>query len=482
MHPEIVKISRIPLKANILFLAPDPADLPKGFFSKDELTYISLQHKKEEQDFFSFNRLDHWHFIQLIKDEENPYKGKESLRKSGDKLGSLLNESKQQHIILYDTADRAQETLAFAEGLLLGQYQFLKYKGKKEKENTLKSIRVFSGKIKNPEIHNLAAVTDAVYRCRTLINEPNSFLTATTFAQEVEKMAKACGAKVEVLKKSKIEALQMGGLLAVNKGSEIPPTFTIMEWKPKQAVNKNPFVFIGKGVVFDSGGMNLKPGESMSSMKDDMSGAAAVASAIYAIAVAGLPVHVIGLMPATDNRPGPKAIVPGDIIRMQNGMTVEILNTDAEGRLILADALNHARKYHPSLVIDLATLTGSAIRAVGRFGIVAMQTKAEKELEMLKESGWETYERLVEFPSWEEYEDGLKSDLADMKNIGPAEAGAITAGKFLEKFTGYPYIHLDIAGPAFLEKKDSYRGQGGTGVGVRLLFDFIRKITIQKNR
>ncbi len=480
MHPEVVKISRIPLKANIIFLTPVPANLPPEFFSKDELSYIARQFKKEKQDFFSFNRLDYWLFIQMIKEEEIPYKGKENLRKSGDKLGSLLNELKQRNIILYDATDRKEETLAFAEGLVLGQYQFLKYKGKKEKVNTLEKILVFSGKIKNQEISNLVAVTDAVFRCRTLINEPNSFLTAKTFAREVEKMAKDCGARVEVLNKNKIEALKMGGLLAVNKGSEVPPTFTIMEWKPKQTVNKKPFIFVGKGVVFDSGGMNLKPGDSMSTMKEDMSGAAAVASAIYAIAIAALPVHVIGLMPATDNRPGPKAIVPGDIIHMQNGMTVEVLNTDAEGRLILADALHHASKYDPSLVIDLATLTGSAIRAVGKQGIVAMQSKAAKELEVLKESGWETYERLVEFPSWDEYGEGLKSDLADMKNIGPAEAGAITAGKFLEKFTAYPYIHLDIAGPAFLEKRDSYRGQGGTGVGVRLLFDFVKKFANQK--
>ena len=397
------------------------------------------------------------------------------MRKSGDKFGSLLNELKQRQIILYDTDGRTQEMLAFAEGLMLGQYRFLKYKKKKEKEDTLETVRVFSGKIKNTEIQDFIAVTEAVFHCRTLINEPNSFLTALTFAREVEKMAKECGARVEILNKSKIEALQMGGLLAVNKGSEVPPTFTIMEWKPKQAVNKKPFIFVGKGVVFDSGGMNLKPGDSMSTMKDDMSGAAAVASAIYAIASAGLPVHVIGLMPATDNRPGPKAIVPGDIIKMQNGMTVEVLNTDAEGRLILADALNYAKKYDPALVIDLATLTGAAIRAVGRYGTVAMQSKAENELELLKDSGLETYERLIEFPGWEEYEEGLKSELADIKNIGPAEAGTITAGKFLEKFTAYPYIHLDIAGPAFLEKRDSYRGQGGTGVGVRLLFDFIRK-------
>jgi leucyl aminopeptidase len=475
MHPELIKISRISGKADLIFLTNGPDSLPKEFFNKEELNYISRQYNREKQDFFSFNRLDHWLFMQVIKKEGDPYKGKEKLRKSGDKFGSLLNELKQRQIILYDTDGRPQEMLAFAEGLMLGQYRFLKYKEKKEKDDMLETVRIFSGKIKNNEIQDLIAVTKAVFYCRTLINEPNSFLTALTFAREVGKMAKECGARVEVLNKSKIEALQMGGLLAVNKGSEVPPTFTIMEWKPKQAVNKKPFIFVGKGVVFDSGGMNLKPGDSMSTMKDDMSGAAAVASAIYAISSAGLPVHVIGLMPATDNRPGPKAIVPGDIIRMQNGMTVEVLNTDAEGRLILADALNYAKKYDPALVIDLATLTGAAIRAVGRYGTVAMQSKAENELELLKESGLETYERLIEFPGWEEYEDGLKSELADIKNIGPAEAGTITAGKFLEKFTAYPYIHLDIAGPAFLEKRDSYRGQGGTGVGVRLLFDFIRK-------
>lgn len=482
MLPEVVKISKIPQKKSIIMLTPASEDLPKEFFNKEELAFISLKVKKEKQNFFSFNRFDHWIFIQVFGREDDVYKGKETLRKSGDKLGSLLNELKERQIILYDTSNRSVETLAFLEGLMLGQYQFLKYKSKPGEEKTLEKISVYSGKLKKEEIANLIAVTDAVFHCRTLINEPNSFLTAITFAQEVEKMAKACGARVEVLNKSKIEVLQMGGLLAVNKGSEIPPTFTIMEWKPKHAVNKKPFIFVGKGVVFDSGGMNLKPGDSMSTMKEDMSGAAAVASVIYAIASAGLPVHVIGLMPATDNRPGPNAIVPGDIIHMQNGMTVEVMNTDAEGRLILADALNFATKYNPELVIDLATLTGSAIRAVGRFGIVAMQIKAEKSLELLKESGFETYERLVEFPMWEDYGEGLKSDLADMKNIGPVEAGAITAGKFLERFTNYPYIHLDIAGPAFLEKRDSYRGQGGTGVGVRLLFDFIRKQAEKKIR
>jgi leucyl aminopeptidase len=254
-----------------------------------------------------------------------------------------------------------------------------------------------------------------------------------------------------------------------------------MEWNPNHPVNKKPYVFVGKGIVYDSGGMNLKPGDSMLNMKDDMSGAAAVGSVIYAIAMAKLPVHVVGLIPVTDNKIGPDAILPGDIIHMHNGTTVEVVNTDAEGRLILGDALSYASRYKPELVIDLATLTGAAVRAIGKFGMVAMQSKAWVELDLLNRSGWQVYERLVEFPSWEEYGELIKSEIADLKNLGPGEAGAITAGKFLEKFTDYPFIHLDIAGPAFLEKRDSYRGQGGTGVGVRLLFDFIKRKTQSPN-
>jgi leucyl aminopeptidase len=290
-------------------------------------------------------------------------------------------------------------------------------------------------------------------------------------------MGKESGVHVEVLNKQKIAALKMGGLTGVNLGSHEPPTFTVMEWNPAGAKNKKPVVLVGKGVVYDTGGMNLKPGDSMLNMKDDMSGAAAVAATLYAIAMANLPLYVVGLMPATDNRPGVKALVSGDIITMHNGTTVEVLNTDAEGRLILADALSYAKKYDPALVIDLATLTGAAVRAIGKFGAVAMQSKAPEELEMLKKSGYAVYERLAEFPMWEEYGELIKSDLADLKNLGPPEAGMITAGKFLEKFTSYPYIHLDIAGPAFIEKRDSYRGQGGTGFGVRLLFDFVKNIS-----
>ncbi|HEY4798264.1 MAG TPA: peptidase M17, partial [Bacteroidia bacterium] len=225
-----------------------------------------------------------------------------------------------------------------------------------------------------------------------------------------------------------------------------------------------------------TGGLSLKPTpNSMDYMKCDMAGSAAVGGAMYAIAKAKLPVHVIGLVPATDNRPGGNAYAPGDVIRMYDGQMVEMLNADAEGRMILADALSYAKEYSPELVIDLATLTGAAAAAIGSFGIVAMGTAGENAKNKLKNSGNSTYERLAEFPFWDEYDELIKSDIADMKNMGGPYGGAITAGKFLARFIDYPWMHFDIAGPAFLQARDSYRGKGGTGIGVRLLFDFFKK-------
>ena len=249
----------------------------------------------------------------------------------------------------------------------------------------------------------------------------------------------------------------------------------VLEYTPDKTRNRHPVVLIGKGIVYDSGGMNLKTGDHMENMKNDMAGGAAVAGILLAVARAGLPVHVIGLIPATDNRPGPRAMVSGDILRMHNGMTIEVINTDAEGRLILADALSYAKRYKPALVIDLATLTGLAIRAIWKQAIAGMESRATTEFTRLKACGFSVWERIVELPLWDDYAESLKSDLADLKNVGGPEAGAITAGKFLQQFTDYPYIHLDIAGPAFADKRDSYRGQGGTGAGVRLLVKFLEQ-------
>ena len=266
----------------------------------------------------------------------------------------------------------------------------------------------------------------------------------------------------------------MGGLLAVNQGSLDEPTFSILEWKPKNAKNKKPIILVGKGIVYDTGGLSLKPTKGMDIMKVDMAGAGTVVGAMHAIASNKLPKHVIGLIPATDNRPSGNAYAPGDVVTMFNKLTVEVLNTDAEGRMILADALGYADKYNPELVIDLATLTGAAARAIGHFGIVSMHKNAEKFHDQLKESGNVTHERLAEMPFWDDYDTLLKSDVADIKNIGGPIAGAITAGKFLSNFINYPWIHLDIAGPAYVETSYGYRGKGATGMGVRLLYNFIK--------
>lgn len=292
-------------------------------------------------------------------------------------------------------------------------------------------------------------------------------------------MGTTSGARVEVMGKKKIESLKMGGLLAVNKGSIDPPTFTIMEWKPIEPVNDKPYVLVGKGVVYDTGGLNIKTGSYMENMKSDMGGAATMASALYAIARLRLNVHVIALLPATDNRPDGNAYVSGDVITMHSGLTVEVINTDAEGRMILADALSYAKKYDPKLVIDAATLTGAAARAIGKYGIVAMESGATRPMSRLKEAGENVYERIAEFPFWEEYGELIKSNIADIKNTGGMEAGMITAGKFLEKFTDYPFIHLDIAGPAFFDKKENYHPAGGTGIGVRLLVEYFRMLSGQ---
>ena len=461
---------------HVVFLVKDANALDPGTFSKEEIRFMASRKKEFREEFFAFNRIARWTLVRFIKDEKDSLKRREECRKAGDQAARFLNDHNLSAVLVDGRGAESFEVAAFAEGMALGNYQFNKYRKDAEKKNKLAKILIRKGSVTAKEFNELGIVAKAVYRCRDLVNEPYSYLTATVFAGEIASMGRKAGAVVEVMNRKKIEALKMGGLLGVNQGSNDPPVFTVMEWKPQKPKNKKPYVFIGKGIVFDSGGMNLKPGDSMTTMKCDMSGAAAVACAITAVAEAGLPLHVIGLIPATDNRPGPRALVPGDVIRMYNKMTVEVLNTDAEGRLILADALSYAKKYDPQLVIDLATLTGSAARAIGRFGIVAMEYNAEKELRELKRSGWEVYERLVEFPNWDEYGELMKSDVADLKNLGPAEGGAITAGKFLEKFADFPYIHLDIAGPAFLEKRDSYRGQGGTGVGVRLLFDFVKRI------
>jgi len=475
MDLKISRIKQVPKDLSVIYLVKKETPLTTLPFTGAELKYIE-EKIKQDAPVISVNSYSRWSFIQVIEEGKAQYAINEELRKAAAKIYAVIKENKIETIVLAEDENQPDAILAFAEGLALSHYQFLKYlKERDEKRSSLHHLMICSKSIRGKQVAQLTYLLEAVYRCRDLVNEPLSYLTAPQLAREIQKLGKEAGFMVEVFNKKKIEALKMGGLLAVNKGSVDPPTFSILEWKPDRPKNRKPLILVGKGVVYDTGGLSLKPTKnSMDYMKSDMSGAAAVAGAIYAVSKAKLPVHVIGLIPATDNRPDGNAYVPGDVVKMYNGTTVEVLNTDAEGRMILADALSYAGRYDPELIIDLATLTGAAAVAIGKYGIVGMGNADRKYFDRLEESGNAVFERIVEFPFWDEYNELLKSDIADVKNIGGRDGGAITAGKFLERFTECPYLHLDIAGPAFLDREDSYRGKGGTGVGVRLLFDFLK--------
>ncbi len=465
---------------HLVILGRKDTDFSPWLSGEQEQEYLRSQIEKDKSSIF-INQFRRMVFVQLIEEAKNANRAAqlEKLRASAASLTKNMNDQHIESVCLVQAGGDRDELFALAEGLVLSNYQFIKYLREKEKkQNKLSEIRIISPGFTGDDVSELQLITDAVCRTRDLVNEPLSYLTATRLAGEMEEMGREAGFSVEVLEEKQIESLKMGGLLAVNRGSVDPPTFSILEYKPSGAVNPKPYVLVGKGVVFDTGGLSLKPtANSMDYMKSDMAGAAAVAGIIYAVARAGLPVHIIGLVPATDNRPDGNAYAPGDIITMYDGTTVEVLNTDAEGRMILADALSWAKQYDPALVIDLATLTGAALVAVGDQAMVGMGNADRKLMDSLIECGFEVHERIAEFPFWDDYAELMKSDIADLKNIGGKYAGAITAGKFLEHFTSYPYIHLDIAGPAFRKTADSYRTAGGTGAGVRLLYRFFKKIS-----
>lgn len=470
----ISKITSSSNKENIIYIVDQGSDLSELNLNTAENGYVGKEIQNKES-LITLNRYQNLVFIQLIDKSKPINKNKETLRKAGFTICQILQKKKLEKINICDKFNDASFTLALAEGIILSNYQFLKYfKDAAEKQTTLKDLAIESAKITIEAVKELEAVCEAVYMARDLVNEPASYLTAVKLGETFKKIADKSGFKAEVFDTDKIKALRMGGILGVNQGSTQPPTFSVLEWKPKNAVNTKPIVLVGKGIVYDTGGYSLKPTpDSMDYMKCDMAGAAAVASLFISLAKTNLPLYVIGLIPSTDNRIGPDAYAPGDIITISDGTTVEVLNTDAEGRLVLADAICFANQYQPELIIDIATLTGAAHRAIGNIGMVGMGNASSDIVNMIVEAGYSEHERIAVFPFWEEYFDQLKSDIADLKNIGGELAGAITAGKFLEYFTKFPYFHLDIAGVAFFKKTDYYRGIGGTGAGVRLLYRFL---------
>lgn len=372
---------------------------------------------------------------------------------------------------------------AATEGVLLGSYSFDRYKTKKEEKKSIASIELLANQ------KDLALVRDAIRRgeivgkaigmARDLINTPASDLPPHRLA-DIAKGFGRPGLSVKVLAKREIERLGMEAFLAVAKGSVEPPFLIELHYKPKfnsaRGKKRGKVALVGKGVTFDSGGLSLKtPSSYMETMKDDMSGAAAVLAIIQALPALQYPVEVIGIIAATENMPSGSADKPGDIVRTRIGKTIEILNTDAEGRLTLAEAIPYALRHKPDLVIDIATLTGACVVALGEL-CAAIMGNDQKLVDRLIAAGNETGEKLWQLPLIEEYREDIKSSIADLKNTGGKFAGTITAGLFLQEFVEpkTPWAHIDIAGPAWSEKDQPCTPRGGTGFMVRTILQFLR--------
>lgn len=375
----------------------------------------------------------------------------------------------------------AQAAQALVEGLLLGLYQFNAYRTENRDEirevEQISLIDTTAGKI--GDVAGAARrgqiLAEATNYARDLCNHPSNVITPTRLAEEALGIARDMGLECRIIEKEEAESLGMGAFLGVARGSQERPKFIILEYHGGKKKGR-PVVLVGKSITFDSGGISIKPAEKMEQMKYDMSGGAAVLGTLRAVAALRLPVSLVGLLPATENMPSGTAVKPGDVIRTLSGKTVEVINTDAEGRLILADALAFADRYKPAAVVDLATLTGACVVALGSHAVGVLGTHP-KLVDQLKRAGERSGERIWELPLWEEYDEQIRSDVADVKNTGGRGGGTITAAAFLRKFVGnYPWAHLDIAGTAWADEARPYTPKGSTGVGVRLLVEWLSNL------
>ena len=371
---------------------------------------------------------------------------------------------------------------AFVEGLELGGYRFLRYRTGLTAAQTFDVtdavlvVRPKNAAAVQSGISAGQAISRGVNFARDLVNEPGSAVTPARLGEEAQALGARLGLAVTVLDKPALIAQGFGGILAVGQGSANEPRFIVMEYGNPGA-GKPTICLVGKGITFDSGGLSIKPADGMEKMKNDMAGSAAVFGLMQTVAELKLPLHVVGLVSSAENMPSSTAYRPGDILTTLSGKTVEVLNTDAEGRIVLSDALFYAQRYHPQAIIELSTLTGAMVIALGSQTTGVMGTN-EALVEAIRSAGEITSERVWPLPLWPEYFDMIKSEVADIKNIGGRPAGSITAGAFLASFTGdYPFAHLDIAGTAFLDKASKpYEAAGATGVGVRLLTEYLRKL------
>ncbi len=371
----------------------------------------------------------------------------------------------------------------FVEGILLGNYSFEKYKSdKKEIKNLTVWFYADNPKKLKTAITTAQILIEGVYFSRDLQNEPAINLTPALFANRIKSTLTKNKIKVTVFNETEIVKRKMGGLMAVGMGSENPPRFIIMKYSPagkkKSGKKLKKIALVGKGVTFDSGGISIKPAANMGEMKADMSGAAVVAGTLLAAAKANLNIELLGIIPSAENMLSGKSMRPGDIVKTASGKTIEIDNTDAEGRMILADGLDYASKAKPDQIIDLATLTGACVVALGDF-VGGLFTKNDELADNLYNVSRVTYERIWRLPIWDDYHKYNKSEVADVKNNGGRWGGAISAAKFLENFVDskITWAHLDIAGPSMQNDFSNYSRKYMTGFGVRLLFNYLKGLS-----
>lgn len=402
------------------------------------------------------------------------------VRHAAGRAASVLRSAGAENIVIvadglgFDEQECAQ---ALVEGAALGLYRFLKYKTEQEStRKEIRSITLMTGSAASAKALQAGAKTGEVIAASTamvrdMVSTPGADMTPSVVAGRAREIAREFGLKLQVLERAQMQKLGMGAMLGVAQGSAQPPKFIIIEYR--KGGKKPVIALVGKTLTFDSGGISIKPADGMDKMKDDMSGGAAVLGAIRTAAALKLPLNIVGLLPATENMPGGKALKPGDILRTLSGQTIEIINTDAEGRLILSDALTFACRYKPAAIVNIATLTGACRIALGQEAAGMLGT-GEKIKQLLREAGEKTGERVWELPLWEGYYDNIKSDIADMKNAGGRDGGVITAACLLSKFVEkYPWVHLDIAATAWSEKDRPYTPKGATGFGMRLLTQFL---------
>jgi leucyl aminopeptidase len=371
-------------------------------------------------------------------------------------------------------------TRSAVEGALLGLYRFTPFKTVDRDE--IKGVDEFvivskaAGTVKQirTAVRGAEKIARAACFARDLVATPSNEMTPSILARRAQDLGRKKNVTVTVLNEGTMKKLGMNALLSVARGSHEPPKLITVEYRGTEA-SQRPIVLVGKGVTFDSGGISIKPSEGMENMKDDMAGGAAVIASIAAVADLALPINLIAVVPATENLPGGGASRPGDVLKTMSGKTVEVISTDAEGRLILIDAFTYAERYKPKAMIDIATLTGACVIALGDL-IAGMMGNDDDLKRRIRRAADATGEKVWELPLPAEYDDLIKSDVADYKNTGGRPAGAVTAGLFLSKFVGdCPWVHLDIAGPALLSNPRPYIPKGPTGVGVRLMVELLEQ-------